>query len=179
MNGNGNGTSADAKPKKKKRKGWKGWAMVVEDEDGNVLEIRDGPEVEADADKNRVGTQPAGMTEATGGQASYPGDRAAMSMDTDGADEPILQPALRFSTGPIVGAGLSKEMERGLSNGTADSPLTVSSPGTCLLKDLVSVRSQSHRNFQLIYSSNAPRRKPTAQEQQPLAYDSSSTLSQT
>lgn len=29
------------KPKKGKKKGWKGWALVVEDEEGNVIEVRD------------------------------------------------------------------------------------------------------------------------------------------
>ena len=27
--------------RKRKKKGWKGWAVVVEDEEGNVIEVRD------------------------------------------------------------------------------------------------------------------------------------------
>jgi hypothetical protein len=30
--------------KKRRKKGWKGWALVIEDDNGNVLEINDGPE---------------------------------------------------------------------------------------------------------------------------------------
>jgi hypothetical protein len=39
--------SASASPapsapaKKKKKRGWKGWALVVEDDDGNLLEVRE------------------------------------------------------------------------------------------------------------------------------------------
>jgi hypothetical protein len=39
-----NGNAPTDKPeKKRKKKGWKGWAMVIEDAQGNVLEINDGP----------------------------------------------------------------------------------------------------------------------------------------
>ena len=34
-------TGGEVKPKKRKKKGWKGWALVIEDDDGNVLEVRD------------------------------------------------------------------------------------------------------------------------------------------
>lgn len=38
----GSATPAEVKAKpKKKKKGWKGWALVIEDDDGNVLEVRD------------------------------------------------------------------------------------------------------------------------------------------
>ena len=60
--GSGSGDAAGAKPKKKKKKGWKGWALVLEDEEGNVIEVRDrgeSPEtekrrVEEDAEKERA-----------------------------------------------------------------------------------------------------------------------------
>ena len=29
--------------KKRKKKGWKGWALVIEDEQGNIIEVNDGP----------------------------------------------------------------------------------------------------------------------------------------
>lgn len=42
LNRNGEGS---VKPeKKRKKKGWKGWAMVIEDDHGNILEVNDGPE---------------------------------------------------------------------------------------------------------------------------------------
>jgi len=61
--GSGSGDAAGMKPKKKKKKGWKGWALVLEDEEGNVIEVRDrgeSPEtekrrVEEDAEKDRAG----------------------------------------------------------------------------------------------------------------------------
>lgn len=32
--------------KKRKKKGWKGWALVIEDEQGNIIEVNDGPKPE-------------------------------------------------------------------------------------------------------------------------------------
>jgi hypothetical protein len=37
----GGAGEGEVKPKKKKKKGWKGWALVIEDDDGNVLEVRE------------------------------------------------------------------------------------------------------------------------------------------
>ena len=38
----------DKRGKKGKRKGWKGWALVLEDEDGNVIDVRDDGESHPD-----------------------------------------------------------------------------------------------------------------------------------
>lgn len=38
------GPSTAGGEKKRKKKGWKGWAMVIEDEQGNVIEVNDGPD---------------------------------------------------------------------------------------------------------------------------------------
>jgi len=38
-----NGDGLPKPEKKRKKKGWKGWALVIEDDLGNVLEINDGP----------------------------------------------------------------------------------------------------------------------------------------
>ena len=39
--GGGSLGGSGERQKKKRKKGWKGWALVVEDEAGNVLEVRD------------------------------------------------------------------------------------------------------------------------------------------
>lgn len=46
----GGGGGGEVKPKPKKRKkGWKGWALMYEDEDGNMVEVKDDEEVEEPA----------------------------------------------------------------------------------------------------------------------------------
>lgn len=35
--------------KKKKKKGWKGWALVVEDEDGNLIDVKEDKALPANA----------------------------------------------------------------------------------------------------------------------------------
>lgn len=45
--------------KKRKKKGWKGWALVIEDEQGNIIEVNDGPKPEPLPPK-RARTRPPG-----------------------------------------------------------------------------------------------------------------------
>jgi hypothetical protein len=49
----GNESTPDPNPnpplngeKKRKKKGWKGWALVIEDAEGNIIEVNDGPKPE-------------------------------------------------------------------------------------------------------------------------------------
>lgn len=61
------GGDAEVKPKKKKKKGWKGWALVIEDDDGNVLEVRDRGESPEAARKAAIANKEARVKEERGG----------------------------------------------------------------------------------------------------------------
>ena len=62
-------SSVEPKPKpKKKKKGWKGWALVIEDDDGNVLEVRDGGDMPDEEEK--VDEQGRGEVEMEGSARS-------------------------------------------------------------------------------------------------------------
>jgi hypothetical protein len=55
-----NGEGVPKPEKKRRKKGWKGWAMVVEDDQGNVLEINDGPAPDPLPSSRRARTGRAG-----------------------------------------------------------------------------------------------------------------------
>lgn len=135
----------DGKPKKKKRKGWKGWAMVVEDEDGNVLEIRDGPEVDAEAkeaalDEAEVEAEGEPGTdskvevldgqESGGANAQRGEERSGVDMkrqeEGEGHETVVAAPDMRRHSS---GTGHGTRTREGTATGTVESPLTTSSPG--------------------------------------------------
>ena len=49
--------TGEKRGKKGKKRGWKGWALVLEDEDGNVIDVRDGGE--SPPDREHPSPQPS------------------------------------------------------------------------------------------------------------------------